>query len=75
VWISPWSRRDGLQPLRRSLVLNAITSDENLLDYVVNEPTVTNVNQQPAKSGDVGGQRDVSEAFGLGPQAGVGRGV
>jgi acyl-CoA reductase-like NAD-dependent aldehyde dehydrogenase len=43
VWISPWSRGDGLQPLRHSLVLNAITSDEDLLDDLVNEPTVTNV--------------------------------
>jgi acyl-CoA reductase-like NAD-dependent aldehyde dehydrogenase len=43
VWVSPWSRSDGLQPLRHSLVLNAITSDEDLLDDLVNEPTVTNV--------------------------------
>jgi acyl-CoA reductase-like NAD-dependent aldehyde dehydrogenase len=43
VWISPWSRSDGLEPLRHSLVLNAITSDEDLLDDLVNEPTVTNV--------------------------------
>jgi hypothetical protein len=43
VWISPWSRRDGLQPLRHSLVLNAITSDDDLIDDLVNEPTVTNV--------------------------------
>jgi hypothetical protein len=43
VWISPWSRTDGLEPLRRSLVLNAITSDEDLIDDLVNEPTVTNV--------------------------------
>jgi hypothetical protein len=43
VWVSPWSRGDGLQPLRHSLMLNAITSDEDLLDELVNEPTVTNV--------------------------------
>jgi acyl-CoA reductase-like NAD-dependent aldehyde dehydrogenase len=43
VWISPWSRGDGLEPLRHSLVLNAITSDEDLLDDLVNEPTITNV--------------------------------
>jgi acyl-CoA reductase-like NAD-dependent aldehyde dehydrogenase len=43
VWVSPWSRTDGLQPLRHSLMLNAITSDEDLLDALVNEPTVTNV--------------------------------
>ena len=43
VWVSRWSRSDGLQPLRHSLVLNAITGDEDLLDDLVNEPTVTNV--------------------------------
>jgi acyl-CoA reductase-like NAD-dependent aldehyde dehydrogenase len=43
VWISPWSRGDGLEPLRHSLVLNAITSDDNLVDDLVNEPTVTNL--------------------------------
>jgi acyl-CoA reductase-like NAD-dependent aldehyde dehydrogenase len=39
VWVSPWSRADGIAPLRNSLVLNAITTDDEL----VNEPTVTNV--------------------------------
>jgi acyl-CoA reductase-like NAD-dependent aldehyde dehydrogenase len=43
VWISPWSRSDGMAPLRHSLVLNAITTDEDLIDDLVNEPTVTNV--------------------------------
>ena len=43
VWVSPWSRSDGVEPLRHSLVLNAITSDEDLIDNLVNEPTVTNV--------------------------------
>jgi acyl-CoA reductase-like NAD-dependent aldehyde dehydrogenase len=43
VWVSPWSPTDGLQPLRHSLVLNAITTNEDLLDDLVNEPTVTNV--------------------------------
>jgi hypothetical protein len=43
VWISPWSRSDGLAPLRHSLVLSAITGDEELIDDLVNEPSVTNV--------------------------------
>jgi len=43
VWISPWSRADGITPLRNTLVLNAITTDDNLIDELVNEPTVTNV--------------------------------
>jgi acyl-CoA reductase-like NAD-dependent aldehyde dehydrogenase len=43
VWVSPWSRADGLAPLRNSLVLNAITSDDELVDDLVSEPSVTNV--------------------------------
>jgi acyl-CoA reductase-like NAD-dependent aldehyde dehydrogenase len=43
VWVSPWSRADGLEPLRHSRVLNAITSDADLIDDLVNEPTVTSV--------------------------------
>jgi acyl-CoA reductase-like NAD-dependent aldehyde dehydrogenase len=43
VWVSPWSRSDGLEPLRNSLVLNAITTDDGLIDELVNEPTVANV--------------------------------
>jgi acyl-CoA reductase-like NAD-dependent aldehyde dehydrogenase len=43
VWVSPWSPADGIGPLRNSLVLNAITTDDGLVDKLVNEPTVTNV--------------------------------
>ena len=43
VWVSPWSRADGIAPLRNSLVLNVITTDDDLIDELVNEPTVTNV--------------------------------
>ena len=43
VWVSPWSRADGIAPLRNSLVLNAITTDDELVDELVSEPTVTNV--------------------------------
>ncbi|MBV9352996.1 MAG: aldehyde dehydrogenase [Mycobacterium sp.] len=43
VWIAPWSRADGIDPLRHSLVLNAITSDEALIDELLAEPTVSNV--------------------------------
>ena len=35
--------RDGIAPLRNSLVINAITDDDELIDELVNEPTVTNV--------------------------------
>jgi acyl-CoA reductase-like NAD-dependent aldehyde dehydrogenase len=43
VWVSPWSRGDGLAPLRHSLIINAITSDDDLIDELLHEPTVTNV--------------------------------
>jgi len=41
--VSPWSREDGLPPLRNTLVLNAITTDERLIDALVHDPTVANV--------------------------------
>jgi acyl-CoA reductase-like NAD-dependent aldehyde dehydrogenase len=46
VWVSAWSRdspSQGMEPLRRSLVLTAITGDENLIDDLLAEPTITNV--------------------------------
>jgi acyl-CoA reductase-like NAD-dependent aldehyde dehydrogenase len=43
VWVSPWSREDGLEPLRRSLVINAVTDDEDLIDDLLAEPSIVNV--------------------------------
>jgi hypothetical protein len=43
VWVAPWSVRDGVLPLRHSLVLTAITTDGQLLDELAAEPTVTNL--------------------------------
>jgi acyl-CoA reductase-like NAD-dependent aldehyde dehydrogenase len=43
VWVSPWSRADGLEPLRHSLVISAITSDADLVDDLLAEPTIANV--------------------------------
>jgi hypothetical protein len=43
VWVSSWSRGAGMEPLRHSLVVTAITSDEELIDDLLAEPTVTNV--------------------------------
>jgi acyl-CoA reductase-like NAD-dependent aldehyde dehydrogenase len=43
VWVSPWSRAAGTEPLRRSLVVTAITGDDNLIDDLLAEPTITNV--------------------------------
>ncbi|MFD5856168.1 aldehyde dehydrogenase family protein [Streptomyces chartreusis] len=43
VWVAPWSRADGIAPLRDSLVVTAITDDERLLEQLVDEPTISNV--------------------------------
>ncbi|MEC4762648.1 aldehyde dehydrogenase family protein [Mycobacterium sherrisii] len=43
VWIAPWSRDDGLEPLRKSLVITVITDDDGLVDALLGEPTVSNV--------------------------------
>jgi acyl-CoA reductase-like NAD-dependent aldehyde dehydrogenase len=42
-WVAPWSRADGLGPLRRSLVVTAVTRDEDLIDDLVSEPGIANV--------------------------------
>jgi acyl-CoA reductase-like NAD-dependent aldehyde dehydrogenase len=43
VWVSSWSRVAGIEPLRHSLVVTAITGDEKLIDNLLAEPTVGNV--------------------------------
>ncbi|MEV6558957.1 aldehyde dehydrogenase family protein [Nocardia sp. NPDC051756] len=43
VWIAPWTRTDALTPLRNTLVLAALTPDRNLIDELINEPTISNV--------------------------------
>ncbi|WP_123027284.1 aldehyde dehydrogenase family protein [Mycolicibacterium stellerae] len=43
VWVSPWTRDDGIAPLRNSLVVTALTGDEALIDELVAEPTIANV--------------------------------
>ena len=43
VWVAPWSRSDGLEPLRHSLVINAMTNDDGLIDDLLAEPTIANV--------------------------------
>ncbi len=42
-WVSSWSRSAGVGPLRHSLVVTAITGDQELIDDLITEPTVTNV--------------------------------
>jgi len=41
VWVTPWSR-DSMGPLRNSLVITVITEDEDLVDALVADPTITN---------------------------------
>ncbi|TDV52027.1 aldehyde dehydrogenase family protein [Actinophytocola oryzae] len=43
VWVAPWTREAGVVPLRNSLVLTAVTSDETLLDELLDEPTIRNL--------------------------------
>jgi acyl-CoA reductase-like NAD-dependent aldehyde dehydrogenase len=43
VWVSSWSRGAGMAPLRRSLVVTAITTDEALIDDLLAEPTIGNL--------------------------------
>lgn len=43
VWVSGWSRDDGVAVLRDSLVLNVMTDDATLIDELLAEPTIANV--------------------------------
>jgi acyl-CoA reductase-like NAD-dependent aldehyde dehydrogenase len=43
VWIAPWTRDAGLEPLKETLVLTAVTHDTRLIDALVAEPTISNV--------------------------------
>ncbi|MFJ8357245.1 aldehyde dehydrogenase family protein [Streptomyces sp. NPDC093984] len=49
VWVAPWSRSDGVAPLRDTLVLSALTRDRDLLEALLAEPTIANlyVGDQP----------------------------
>jgi hypothetical protein len=42
-WVAPWTRAAGLEPLKETLVLTAITRDAELVDALVAEPTIRNV--------------------------------
>ncbi|MFC0542081.1 aldehyde dehydrogenase family protein [Kutzneria chonburiensis] len=42
-WIAPWSRADGMQPLRNTLVLTAMTNDQSLIAELLAEPTIANL--------------------------------
>jgi acyl-CoA reductase-like NAD-dependent aldehyde dehydrogenase len=43
VWVAPWTREAGLEPLKETLVLTAITDDARLVCGLVGEPTISNV--------------------------------
>lgn len=47
VWVSPWSPGAGVEPLRHSLVVTAMTDDERLIDELLAEPTIANVYAGP----------------------------
>jgi hypothetical protein len=43
VWVAPWSTDDGIEPVRNTLVLTAITEDERLIDRLIAEPSIRNI--------------------------------
>jgi acyl-CoA reductase-like NAD-dependent aldehyde dehydrogenase len=43
VWVVPWTREAGIAPLRDSLVLTAVTADEELLDELLTEMSIRNL--------------------------------
>ncbi|MFH8366345.1 aldehyde dehydrogenase family protein [Streptomyces sp. NPDC018031] len=43
VWVAPWTREAGVEVLGDSLVLTAITEDEELLDALLAEPSIRNL--------------------------------
>jgi acyl-CoA reductase-like NAD-dependent aldehyde dehydrogenase len=42
-WVAPWPRETGIEPLKDTLVLTAVSHDERLLDELLAEPTISNV--------------------------------
>jgi acyl-CoA reductase-like NAD-dependent aldehyde dehydrogenase len=43
VWVAPWTQEAGIAPLKHTLVLTALTRNEQLLDDLLTEPTVKNL--------------------------------
>jgi acyl-CoA reductase-like NAD-dependent aldehyde dehydrogenase len=43
VWVAPWTRETGIEPLKDTLVLTAVSHDERLLDELLAEPTISNL--------------------------------
>lgn len=47
VWVAPWTSEAGVDPLKDTLVLTAITNDERLIDDLLAEPTISNLHIGP----------------------------
>ncbi len=43
MWIAPWTPEAGTEPLKNTLVLNAMTHDTQLIDRLLGEPTISNL--------------------------------
>ena len=43
VWVAPWSREAGIAPLKNTLVLTAVTKDEELLDGLLADSSIKNL--------------------------------
>ncbi|SNQ46777.1 NAD-dependent aldehyde dehydrogenase [Frankia canadensis] len=43
VWVGPWRPEDGIAPLRDSLVLTAMTGRAELIDALLDEPSIINL--------------------------------
>jgi acyl-CoA reductase-like NAD-dependent aldehyde dehydrogenase len=43
VWVAPWTHAAGIEPLKHTLVLTAVTHDQRLLDDLLAEPTISNL--------------------------------
>ncbi|MDX6329949.1 MAG: hypothetical protein QOI83_2332, partial [Streptomycetaceae bacterium] len=43
VWVAPWTREAGTAPFKETLVLTAVTKDEQLLDQLLADPTIRNL--------------------------------
>jgi len=43
VWVAPWTREAGTAPFKHTLVLTAVTRDEELLDELLADPTIKNL--------------------------------
>jgi acyl-CoA reductase-like NAD-dependent aldehyde dehydrogenase len=43
VWVAPWTSEAGVEPLKGTLVLTALTRNERLIDDLLAEPTIANL--------------------------------